>query len=119
MKPAEILDAIQFHLQESPIAERIERVFLYGSRLNGEENSDVDILCIMRPHSTWQDRRVVRNLLGELELQFDILFDVRYIESQELGTIQAKQPFVMSAFQEGLSIEIESHASSLINEPVL
>ncbi|MCU0425740.1 MAG: nucleotidyltransferase domain-containing protein [Candidatus Kapabacteria bacterium] len=119
MKPAEILEAIQYHLQENQIAERVEKVFLYGSRLHGEDDSDVDILCIMKPHSTWQDRRRVRDVLGELELQFDMLFDVRYVESQELETIQAKQPFVMSAFHDGLSVVIEPTASAFIHEPAL
>lgn len=107
MKPTEILEEIQHHLQESRGADCIEKVILYGSRLHGEQDNDVDILCIMRPNTSWQARRAVRNLLGDIELKFDILFDVRYIESQELHTIQAKQPFVMSAFREGLSAIIE------------
>jgi hypothetical protein len=92
-------------LLHSPYAEMVERFVYYGSRVNGlaDVDADYDLLCIMRPQTQWQEQRAVRNLLGTLELEHDILLDVRFLTSEDLTTIQGKQPFVMDALSQGWS----------------
>jgi hypothetical protein len=98
-------------LLHSPYAGMVERFVYYGSRVHGlaEVDADYDLLCIMRPQTQWQEQRAVRNLLGTLELEHDILLDVRFLTSEDLTTIQGKQPFVMDALSQGWG-------ESLINE---
>jgi predicted nucleotidyltransferase len=105
MNPHTLLAAIAQHLSNSSSADYVERVILYGSRVHGKTgpDTDVDLLCITKSGVTWRENWQVRNCLGELELQYNMIFDVRYLSADALTTIEAKQPFVMSALQEGLS----------------
>jgi predicted nucleotidyltransferase len=105
MNPHTLLASIVQHLSHSSSAKYVERVILYGSRVHGKTgpDTDVDLLCIVKSGVTWRERRLVRDWLGKLELRFDLLFDVRFLSIDALTTIEAKQPFVVSAFEEGLS----------------
>lgn len=120
MNPQTILALIHQHLLRSSSAGSLVRVILYGSRLRGntDADTDVDLLCIVKPHSDWKERRSLRNALGELELRYDLLFDVRFLSTDDLMTIQAKQPFVRSALEEGMSATLGETIPTTLNDMI-
>lgn len=119
MNPQTLLAIIRQHLLRSPGGGNVVRIILYGSRVQGkaDNDSDVDLLCILKPSADWKERRALRNSLGEIELQYDLLFDVRFLSTDDLMTIQAKQPFVRSALDEGISAAI-NETTSLFNQEI-
>ena len=120
MNPQTLLAIIHQHLLHSPLVGNVVRVILYGSRVRGkaDDDSDVDLLCIVKPSAGWKERRALRNSLGEIELQYDLLFDVRFLSTDDLMTIQAKQPFVRSALDEGMSAAIGETTTTLFNQEI-
>ena len=66
MNPQTLLAIIHQHLLHSPLVGNVVRVILYGSRVRGkaDDDSDVDLLCIVKPSAGWKERRALRNSLG-------------------------------------------------------
>ena len=85
---------------------KTERVILFGSRATGDEHedSDFDILVILRDDFDWQTKDFIYDLCYELDLAHSMVSDVRVISKTELAGVRGKQPYVLNALQSGVSV---------------
>jgi predicted nucleotidyltransferase len=84
----------------------VENLILFGSRTKGSamEYSDYDILIILNSSYNWELERKIYDLCYELDLEYDIIIDVKLISMDELQTIRGKQPYIQHAIESGLQI---------------
>lgn len=84
----------------------IEKVILYGSRSKNisRSDSDYDILVILKHPHDWKIRRKISSACYDLDLKYDILTDIKTISLNELNTSRGKQPFIINALTEGLTV---------------
>ncbi|MGA9292948.1 MAG: nucleotidyltransferase domain-containing protein [Ignavibacteriaceae bacterium] len=84
----------------------IEKVILFGSQVKGNatENSDYDILIIIKKDYEWKLKTQILDFLYDFNLKYDILIDVKLISLNELKTIKGYQPFILEAFEHGIVV---------------
>jgi len=84
----------------------IHRVILYGSRACGEarEFSDYDILIIVKENVDWQTEDAILEKCYEIDLEYDIVTDIKLISTHDLTTLKGKQPFIVNALEKGLTV---------------
>lgn len=105
MDKKKILKELKALLIES-FSDYIDKVILFGSQaLNtAKEYSDYDILVILKKDYDWQLEDSILSLCYEIDLEYDILTDVKLISRDELNTIKGKQPFILNALEHGLVV---------------
>lgn len=83
----------------------IDKVILYGSRADGTAgaDSDYDVLIIVNGPQDWRLRRRISSACYDVDLKFDILTDVKVISADELNTPKGRQPFIVSALENGIA----------------
>ena len=82
-------------------------VVLYGSQLKGTatENSDFDVVIILKDNYDWKTKREINDLCYELDLKYDIFLDALIISEQELkNSIRGKHPLFSDALKNGYRI---------------
>jgi predicted nucleotidyltransferase len=86
--------------------EEIEQVILFGSQVTGEaqEDSDYDILVVVKHDYDWRFKNQIYDTTWEIDFKHDILTDIKLISKNELQTLKGKQPFIQSAFEEGVNL---------------
>ncbi len=92
---------------EEQFGERIKEVVLFGSRASGEarEDSDYDVLIILDSKHDWDFWSKVMGFVYELELEYDILFNVFMISTDELrNSPRGAQPIFKNAVREGIYV---------------
>jgi len=84
----------------------IEKIVLFGSRVYGdaEEYSDYDILIILKHNYDWQFKHSIQQTCWEIDFKFDILTDVKIISLEELNSLRGKQPYILNALANGVTI---------------
>jgi predicted nucleotidyltransferase len=84
----------------------IDKVVLFGSQaLNtAHEYSDYDILVILKKDYNWQLEDAILSTCYEIDLEYDIVTDVKLISRNELNAIKGKQPFILDALEYGLIV---------------
>ena len=77
--------------------EKIEKVVLFGSRVSGREKkySDYDVLVILKGEYDWRLKDKIIDLCYKVDLEYNILTDVKVISLEEVGSIKGKQPFIV------------------------
>jgi uncharacterized protein len=102
--PATLLAAVRRSIEQSAYADVLESVILYGSQARGTatEDSDYDILLILKRDCDWRERRDISYAVYPLATEYDISLDVRMISVPELETIKGRQPFIINALTEGV-----------------
>ncbi len=93
--------------------DRIREVVLFGSRASGKarEDSDYDVLVILDRKHDWDFWNQAMGLVYDLELEYDILFNVFMISTEELrNSPRGEQPIYIKAVREG--IYVGEHLSS-------
>ncbi|MGA1826137.1 MAG: nucleotidyltransferase domain-containing protein [bacterium] len=82
----------------------IKEVILFGSQASEKAHrfSDYDILIIVKYPLSWQQEREVVDEVYYIDLQYDILTDVKIISTADLETLRGKQPYIRYALQEGI-----------------
>jgi len=105
MNNLELLNEIKEKLR-SEFPGIIEKVILFGSQVKGKatEDSDHDILVIVKNNYDWKFKNKILDLIYDFDLKYDILTDIKIISSKELNTIKGKQPFILEAFQYGITV---------------
>lgn len=90
-------------LQSVPEAQLV----LYGSRARGDaqEDSDYDLLVLVKGPVDWQLERKIRNRIYDLELETDTILSV-YVISLNIwnSPVYKAQPFWQNVTQEGINI---------------
>jgi len=97
----EIIKDLKNHIQAYyPVSELI----LFGSQARNEEteDSDYDILVILKTAYSWQDEHDIYALCADICLKYGILVDVHIISFAELKTIRGYQPIYANAVKSGI-----------------
>ncbi len=84
----------------------VERVILFGSRSRGTAlpDSDYDLLVVLKIDYDWRLANSILDACYELDVQYDLLTDIKLISRAELNSIKGSQPFIMHAFAEGVAV---------------
>ena len=83
-----------------------DRIILFGSRSKGttQPDSDYDILIVLKTDYDWIMENDILDACYQLDLEYNLLTDIKIISLQELKSLKGKQPFIMTAVAEGISI---------------
>jgi predicted nucleotidyltransferase len=78
-------------------------VILFGSQLTGKssENSDYDILIIIKKKDDWKLERIISDICYEIELEYGIMTDSHILTENELNLPRGKQPIFYNAINQG------------------
>lgn len=98
-----ILEDLNF-LLKSRFADDLKDIVLFGSQINGQSHndSDFDILIILKKKADWKIEREISDLCYEVDLKYNIITDTHVIGEQELNTLRGKQPIFVNAIAKGL-----------------
>lgn len=88
----------------SSFGENIKDVILFGSQAVGDhtENSDYDILIILKTKNYWQYKDKIRNIICDFEIENDIFIDLKLISEKEQNTPRWYQPVFVNAMKTGI-----------------
>jgi predicted nucleotidyltransferase len=85
--------------------EKIRDVILFGSRAKGtaHEYSDYDVLIVLNGGYDWKFRDKIIDVVYDMELEYDVLFDKFVISTDELQhSSRGAQPIFTNAIQNGV-----------------
>jgi predicted nucleotidyltransferase len=85
--------------------ENIKQVILFGSQTinKANENSDYDILIVLKNEYDWIYKDKVYTECYNVELKEDVFFDINIISENELNnTLRGKQSFILNAINKGV-----------------
>jgi predicted nucleotidyltransferase len=82
----------------------VKDIILFGSQAYGEstENSDYDILIVLKHDYTARDENQIYDLCYDMSLKYNIIIDAHLISVRELSTIKGKQPVFTKAVKSGI-----------------
>ncbi|MFH0866157.1 MAG: nucleotidyltransferase domain-containing protein [Bacteroidota bacterium] len=68
------------------IGDNISDLIIFGSQLvsGKKENSDYDILIVLKNNYDWKTKEIIRHTCYDISLQFDIVIDSKIISINEL-----------------------------------
>ena len=87
---------------------QIHQLYFYGSRVRGKAKmtSDYDVLIITKDNLSWWQKRRISDLTLEVDLEFDIMTDIRiYTKNDIENSILGQTPLMQNVFNEGLLYE--------------
>jgi uncharacterized protein len=87
----------------SKLADNLKDVILFGSQLteNSSEDSDYDILIIVKEKVDWKLERMISDICYEVDLKYGILTDTHILAENEVNSPRGKQPIFYNAINEG------------------
>lgn len=83
----------------------IQEIILFGSHINNDNNdeSDLDILIVLKSSYDWKKKRLLRNVCYDIGLKHDILIDSKIISNYELNnTLKGIHPLYQDAIEKGI-----------------
>ncbi len=91
-------------LLRTRFSDNLKDVILFGSRLseNFKDESDYDILVILKKKVDWKKEREISDILYDIELKYNIVTDTHIICEAELETPRGKQPIFLNAIEKGI-----------------
>jgi predicted nucleotidyltransferase len=97
-----ILTAVS-DLLKTKLSDNLKEVVLFGSRASGKphQNSDFDILIVLKNKLDWKQEREISDLCYEIDLKYNIITDTHIISEAELATLRGKQPIFVNAIEKG------------------
>ena len=83
-----------------------DRIILFGSRSRGnaQPDSDYDILIVLKTDYNWLLENDILDACYEIDLEYNLVTDIKIISLQELGSLKGKQPFIVHAVAEGIPL---------------
>jgi predicted nucleotidyltransferase len=92
------------YLLKSKFSDDIKDIVLFGSQASGKahEDSDYDILIILKQKADWKMEREISDVCYEIDLKYNIITDTHVIGESELLTLRGKQPIFVNALSNGL-----------------
>ncbi|MCX6257628.1 MAG: nucleotidyltransferase domain-containing protein [Bacteroidia bacterium] len=81
-------------------------IYLFGSQAknNGAQDSDYDILILLKTKKNRGTRDKVIDICYDIDLKHNILIDPHILSEEELTTIRGKQPIFTNAILNGISV---------------
>jgi|GEM_PF-128082 len=91
-------------LLRSKFSDNLKDIILFGSQVYGKahQDSDYDILIILKQKPDWRTEREISDLCYEIDLKYSIVTDTHIIGESELSTLRGKQPIFVNAISKGL-----------------
>ena len=85
------------------LEDNLKDVVLFGSQLTekSSEDSDFDILIVVRNNKTWKLEREISDICYEVELEYGIITDSHILSESELSAPRGKQPIFLNANTKG------------------
>jgi predicted nucleotidyltransferase len=82
----------------------VKDIILFGSQAYGNptENSDYDVLIVLKKDYTARDENQIYDLCYDINLKYNIIIDAHLISENELHTIKGKQPIFSKAIKSGI-----------------
>jgi len=92
------------NILSSRFRDNLKDLILFGSQLSGNtsQDSDYDILIILKQKTNWETEREISDLCYEIELKYGIITDTHILSEDELNTPRGKQPIFDNALNTGL-----------------
>jgi predicted nucleotidyltransferase len=83
-----------------------DRIILFGSRSwgNARPDSDYDILIVLKTDYDWLLENDILDACYEIDLEYNLVTDIKIISLQELGSLKGKQPFIVHTVAEGIPL---------------
>ena len=87
-------------------SDHIDKIVLFGSQVNGtaRKYSDYDILLILKKPYDWKFENNIYDTTFDIDLEYNIITDIKMISIEELQTLRGKQPFIQNAINEGIEL---------------
>jgi uncharacterized protein len=104
MNTAILVKEIKAHLAEQ-LNDDISDVVIFGSQIKGNaiNNSDYDVLIVLKNDYNQKIKRLINDLCYDLDLKYDIFLDTQIISENELKIgLRGKHPIFKTALKEGL-----------------
>jgi uncharacterized protein len=98
-----ILKDLKRYLQKA-YKDSVKDLILFGSHAygNSNENSDYDILIVLKSDYNARDENQIYDLCYDINLKYNIIIDAHLISEKELTTIKGKQPIFSKAIKSGI-----------------
>ncbi len=86
------------------LKDNLKDVILFGSQLTGAANqdSDFDILIVLKQKPDWNAEREISDLCYEIDLKYGIISDTHVLSDDDLNSLRGKQPIFVNALQNGI-----------------
>jgi predicted nucleotidyltransferase len=83
--------------------DNLKDVVLFGSQLTDKnsQDSDYDILIVLRKKTVWRLDRMISDICYEIDLKYGILTDAHILTEKEMGSPRGKQPIFYNAINHG------------------
>lgn len=104
MNSKKLAQEIKQHLN-THLLNRVTDVVLFGSQIKGnaKNNSDYDVLIILKDDYDRKTKRTINDLCYDFDLKYDIFLDTQIISKDELENgLRGKHPIFKIAIKEGL-----------------
>jgi predicted nucleotidyltransferase len=91
------------------LGHKIARILVFGSVARGTDTaaSDIDVVIIldMPPESVgWQIERQIREVIYPVELEDDVVFDLKVVAKSELQGLRGHTPFMEAVSSQGIAV---------------
>ena len=91
-------------LLKASFPDQIMDIILFGSRVTGKANqdSDYDILIILKNKVDWQTERAISDVCYAIDLKYGVITDTHVLSEREIFSLRGKQPVFYNALAKGL-----------------
>ena len=98
----QILTDLKYSLSNM-LRDNLKDVVLFGSQMldKSKEDSDYDILILVKDKSDWRLERQISDVCYEIDLKYGILTDTHILSETELESPRGKQPIFVNALNQG------------------
>ena len=88
------------------LGEKLDKVILYGSYARGDNDNESDIDIRVLANIPWEDRgnerNKIRTMLGNIELDFDVVLTLKVADSKTFNKFLSVEPFYMNVMKDGV-----------------
>ncbi len=91
------------------LGQALERVIIFGSVARGTATtaSDIDVMIILNDtfiDVNWRTKSDIRSVIYSIELEDDVIFDLKVMGKSDLNSIHGHTPFVENVMREGITV---------------
>lgn len=97
-----ILNDLKLSLSLS-LNDNLKDLVLFGSQLSGNssQDSDYDILIVVKDKTDWRLERQISDICYEIDLRYNIITDTHILSESDFETPRGKQPIFIKAIKNG------------------
>jgi predicted nucleotidyltransferase len=90
-------------LLRNRFSDNLKEVVLFGSRAygNSRNDSDYDVLVVLKNKVDWKKEREISDLCYEIDLKYNIITDTHIISEAEFSSLRGRQPIFINALEKG------------------